>query len=159
MKKLFFAFMLIAPLATSAADGKSGRKPSNTDTLVVRACDKETPPDSEDYAVAMRSFSNGSVKFVHVDTEGEPVCCSSHLLVFVKNKNSAGERCFHIASTQQGLGFNYIDLARGKSSYDSQTGLSVIFPFSFYQETGDSRRVEYKVLVNQKTPSVTVTRN
>ena len=30
-----------------------------------------------------RSYSEGKIKIASVDTDGEPVCCSSHLLVFI----------------------------------------------------------------------------
>ena len=42
-----------------------------------------------------RSFSEGKIKIAHVDTDGEPVCCSSHLLVFIPSPE-IGSQCFAV---------------------------------------------------------------
>jgi hypothetical protein len=40
-----------------------------------------------------KSYSGGKIKIAHVDTDGEPVCCSSHLLVFIPDPE-IGSQCF-----------------------------------------------------------------
>ena len=37
-----------------------------------------------------RSFSEGKIRIAHVDTDGEPVCCRSHLIVIIPDPPPAG---------------------------------------------------------------------
>jgi hypothetical protein len=43
-----------------------------------------------------KSYSEGKIKVAHVDTDGEPVCCSSHLLVFIPSPE-IGSQCFAVS--------------------------------------------------------------
>jgi hypothetical protein len=85
-----------------------------------------------------RSFSGGKIRIAHVDTDGEPVCCSSHLLVFVLVPSpEIGTRCFAVsqkaAKDDQGaLGFSSLDMGRLKASYDRQRGLLLTVPYTLY---------------------------
>ena len=40
-----------------------------------------------------KSYSEGKIRLAHVDTDGKPVCCSSHLLVFIPSPE-IGSQCF-----------------------------------------------------------------
>lgn len=83
-----------------------------------------------------RSFSSGKIKVAHVDTDGEPVCCSSHLLVFIPSPE-IGSRCFVVSQKaarddQSALGFSSLDLGRLRASYDPQRGLLLTVPYTLY---------------------------
>jgi hypothetical protein len=43
-----------------------------------------------------KSYSEGKIRIAHVDTDGEPVCCSSHLLVFIPSPE-IGSQCFAVS--------------------------------------------------------------
>jgi hypothetical protein len=86
-----------------------------------------------------RSFSGGKIRIAHVDTDGEPVCCSSHLLVFVIDPSpEVGIRCFAVSQQaakgdQSALGFSSLDLRRVRASYDPQRGLLLTVPYALYE--------------------------
>src|SRR5215470_19724831 len=67
-----------------------------------------------------RSYAEGKIRIAHVDTDGEPVCCSSHLLVFIPSRE-IGSECFAVsqdAATGAGSarGFSNIEFTRIKAS-------------------------------------------
>ena len=73
-----------------------------------------------------RSFSRDKVRIAHIDTDGEPVCCSSHLLVFIPGKE-IGSQCFAVSQkaargSEAQRGFSNIEFGRIKSSYDPDRG-------------------------------------
>jgi hypothetical protein len=83
-----------------------------------------------------RSFSDGKIKIAHVDTGGEPVCCSSHLLVFIPGPDT-GNQCFAVSQKAEkddhsALGFSNLDLGRVRTSYDRQRGLVLTVPYTLY---------------------------
>ena len=87
-----------------------------------------------------KSYSEGKIRIAHVDTDGEPVCCSSHLLVFIPGKEIGGE-CFAVsqkAASGSGspLGFSNIEFNRIKASYDPQRGLLLTVPYTLYNPQG-----------------------
>jgi hypothetical protein len=87
-----------------------------------------------------RSYAEGKITIAHIDTDGEPVCCSSHLLVFIPAKE-IGRQCFAIsdkAATASGSarGFSSIELGRIKASYDSNRGLLLNVPYALYNPDG-----------------------
>jgi len=69
---------------------------------------------------------------------GEPVCCSSHLLVLVPNiETGGGTLCFAVSDEagrdeRTARGFANIDLGRIASSYDPQHGLLLTVPYTLY---------------------------
>ena len=90
-----------------------------------------------------RSFSDGKIRIAHVDTDGEPVCCSSHLLVFIPSPE-IGSQCFAISQKAEkgdssARGFSSLDLARAIASYDPQRGLLLTVPYTLY-DLNDKRR-------------------
>jgi hypothetical protein len=87
-----------------------------------------------------RSYSEGKITIAHVDTDGEPVCCSSHLLVFIPAKE-IGRQCFAISDKAasgggSARGFSSIELGRIKASYDSNRGLLLAVPYTLYNPDG-----------------------
>jgi len=85
-----------------------------------------------------RSYAEGKIRIAHVDTDGEPVCCSSHLLVFIPSRE-IGSECFAVsqdAATGAGSarGFSNIEFARIKGSYDPQRGLLLNVPYTLYND-------------------------
>src|SRR5215813_12511477 len=43
-----------------------------------------------------KSFSQGKITIAEVDTDGEPVCCSEHLLIFIPSRE-IGSQCFAVS--------------------------------------------------------------
>ena len=86
----------------------------------------------------VKTYSQGKIRVAHADTGGEPVCCSSHLLVLVPNiETGDGTLCFAVSDEagrdeRTARGFANIDLNRITSSYDPQHGLLLTVPYSLY---------------------------
>jgi hypothetical protein len=93
-----------------------------------------------------RSFAEGKIRIAHVDTDGEPVCCSTHLLVFIPDPE-IGSQCFAVSQraakgSAAALGFSFIDFGRIKGAYDPQRGLLLTMPYALYDnETGGRGRM------------------
>lgn len=87
-----------------------------------------------------KSYSQDKIRIAHVDTDGEPVCCSSHLLVFIPSPE-IGSQCFAVSQraakgSEGRLGFSNIELARIKASYDPNRGLALNVPYTLYNPDG-----------------------
>jgi hypothetical protein len=87
-----------------------------------------------------KSYSEGKIRIAHVDTDGEPVCCSSHLLVFIPSPD-IGSQCFAISQkaangSESQLGFNNIEFNGIKASYVPQRGLLLNVPYTLYNPQG-----------------------
>jgi hypothetical protein len=87
-----------------------------------------------------KSFAEGKIRIAHVDTDGEPVCCSSHLLVFIPSPE-IGSQCFAVSQkaakdSDSPLGFNNIEFSRIKAAYDPQRGLLLNVPYTLYNPQG-----------------------
>jgi hypothetical protein len=87
-----------------------------------------------------KSYSEGKIRIAHVNTDGEPVCCSSHLLVFIPNRE-IGSQCFALSQkaaegSKGQLGFNSIEFNRIASSYDPHRGLLLNVPYTLYGPDG-----------------------
>lgn len=76
-----------------------------------------------------------------MDTDGEPVCCSSHLLVFISG-SEIGSRCFAVSdqaakgSDDEIRGFSNIEFNLIKASYDPRRGLLLNVPYRLYNTDG-----------------------
>ena len=75
-----------------------------------------------------------------MDTDGEPVCCSSHLLVFIPSPE-IGSQCFAVSQkaangSESPRGFSSIEFNRIKASYDPQRGLLLNVPYTLYNPQG-----------------------
>jgi hypothetical protein len=92
-----------------------------------------------------KSYSEGKIRIAHVDTDGEPVCCSSHLLVFIPSPE-IGSQCFAVSQkaakgSESQLGFNSIEFNRIKASYDPHRGLLLNVPYALYNSDGGRGKV------------------
>ncbi len=111
-----------------------------------------------------RTFANGSIRVAAVDTYGEPVCCSYHLLVFIPEQE-IGSQCFAVsqesASSEAGSarGFFSLNVEGIQANYDPERGLLLKVPYSLYEESGKGVPGTALVRINQKgSGSVTVER-
>jgi hypothetical protein len=84
-----------------------------------------------------RQFSNGKIRVALVDTDGEPVAGSFHVLVFIPD-DPLGSRCFAVSRTAPkdkdsvALGFFAVAWPKLKATYDADKGLLVVLPVSIY---------------------------
>lgn len=115
----------------------------------------------EPWEANTRSFANGNIRVARVDTGGEPVCCSSYLLVLSPSGESDGPsfRQCRIVSAQPGQGFFDVDIAGIAASYDPRQGLLLSVPVAEWHpgmETGAPPiRDRLDIRINQATGSVT----
>jgi hypothetical protein len=87
-----------------------------------------------------RSYSQGKIRVAHVDTDGEPVCCSSHLLVIIPSPE-IGSQCFAVSQkaskgSESQLGFSDVGFSRIKASNDPKRGLLLVVPYTLYNPNG-----------------------
>src|SRR4051812_36169305 len=87
-----------------------------------------------------KSFSEGKIRIAHIDTDGEPVCCSSHLLIFIPS-TEIGSQCFALSQKaakdpDSARGFSNIEFARIKTTYDPRRGLLLNVPYRLYAGDG-----------------------
>lgn len=76
-----------------------------------------------------RTFYNGEVRVVVVDTDGEPVCCSSWLVVIFPDANDElGGRTCRMVGSAEGMGWTGVDVRAIRSSYDATKGLDLTVP-------------------------------
>ena len=99
-----------------------------------------------------KSYSQGKIRTAYVDTEGEPVCCSSHLLIFIPSKE-IGSQCFALSQDaakgdNSPRGFSNIEFNKIKASNDPNRGLLLTVPYSLYNDGGRGKPGSAKVRVD-----------
>ena len=105
-------------------------------------------------------FSNGSIRLVLLDTGGEPVCCSQHLLALYPGGGEPDtgldeiNNCSIINPANQ-TGFVQIDFAKIAATYDPKKGLTVTFPYQLYNDGNPSKTVIGKFVINSKSGTIT----
>ena len=102
-----------------------------------------------------RTFSNGKVRLIYVDTD-EPVYASAHLIILSPPYDEIGSRQCKIVSTQNGLGFASLTLDGMIVDYDPAIGLAfeiTVGQYNFEAETVS--KAILTVVVNQATGLVT----
>jgi hypothetical protein len=117
----------------------------------VRDCDYAADVRSiaEPWEKNTRAFANGSVRVALIDTGGEPVCCSVHLLILAPDKNDElGGRFCRIVGDREALGFAGIDFERMTARYDAGRGLLITFPYQLYVDGLSSKSGVARVRVN-----------
>ncbi len=132
-------------------------------SAVVRECDGATEAAFnilEPWEANTRTFYQGRVRVAHLDTGGEPACCSAHLLVIFYADDDPESLVCRLVSESEGRGFAAIDFKGLKSSYDPARGLLLSFGYSAYPvdggfDTGVNRGVA-KVRINIPAGTVTV---
>ena len=87
-----------------------------------------------------KSFAQGKIKIAEIDTDGEPVCCSAHLLIFVPAPD-IGSQCFALSDIAakgetSARGFSGIGFSRIAGAYDAGKGLLLTVPYTLYSGGG-----------------------
>jgi hypothetical protein len=103
-----------------------------------------------------KTFYNGQVRIALVDTGGEPVCCSTHLVIMVpQNDEMGGSKCMVYSQVKYSeeeipsyMGFQNIDFKNIEASYDSTKGLTLSIPYTTYIDGIDSKYGVGKVRIN-----------
>lgn len=135
---------------------------ADTETsAVVGECTLGAAAIAEPWSTQTRTFAQGAIRVAHLDTDGEPVCCPSHLMIL----SPAGAppedyRVCHMVSAQTvaPMGFLHIDVAGIASSYDPERGLLLTVPTRTYLDanTGAYSEGTFAVRINQATGAVTL---
>lgn len=136
-----------------------GLAPNLAAAAQVRECDETANVQSiaEPWEKNTRSFYDGNVRVALLDTGGEPVCCSVHLMLLIPDKSDEmGGRLCRIVSDHESLGFAGIDFARLSARYNAQGGLLITFPYTLYVDGLSSRNGVAHVRVNVAKGSVVV---
>jgi hypothetical protein len=99
-----------------------------------------------------RTFLNGAVRVALVDTGGEPVCCSMHLVVLSEDRNQQGggdgSRICKVISNEERMGFMMMDVSAIKASYNPARGLDLAVPYKLYIDGLQSRPGVARINVN-----------
>lgn len=126
----------------------------------VRECDTAADVRSlaEPWERNSRSFYDGAVRVALLDTGGEPVCCSQHLLVLMPDRGGPpgmdeGRLC-RIVGDREALGFLGIEFQQMRASSD-QRGLLLTFPVHIYGDGIRNRRAVARVRIDAGRGTVT----
>lgn len=115
---------------------------------------------AEPWEKNIRAFSNGNIRVALLDTGGEPVCCSMHVLVLYPSGDTEGGgdeyRACSIVNDHESSGFVGIDFAKLTGAYDPKKGLLITFPYSLYNDGNPGKKGIAKIRINSKTGKVTV---
>jgi hypothetical protein len=103
-------------------------------------------------ASQVKSFSDGKVRIAHVDTDGEPVCCSSHLVIIIPAE-PIGSQCFALSQNaakgdQSPRGFSNVFFNQIKANYDPKRGLLLTVPYALYNDGKSAKPLSTRVRVN-----------
>lgn len=123
----------------------------------VRECDWVAGVQSimEPWETNTKSFYNGQVRVALMDTGGEPVCCSTHLLILAPDKSDEmGGRMCRLVGSKEKLGFEGVDFAKLTTRYDQGRGLLIIFPFTLYVDGVSHTNGTARVRVNLERGTV-----
>jgi hypothetical protein len=146
MKMLTVIAFLFAPLfAEAAVVGPCGSL--NAIDYIVEPWEQNT-----------RTFYNGKVRIVNIDTYGEPTCCSSHLAILLPQNDELETVACYVFSQRRYegdepyyLGFQNVDVRNVTAKYDPAQGLLLQIPYTSYIDGIDSKRGSAKVRLNLKT--------
>lgn len=139
--------------------------PGLASAQVITDCDWIGNPANivEPWEQNSRTFANGNIRVAWLDTGGEPVCCSSHLLILSPSGDGSDEPVFRqcrVASAAPGTGFFGLDVQRIVASYDPSRGLLLSLPvYHWHQgvETGRPPIEErMEIRINQSNGAVTI---
>lgn len=150
--------MKISLIAAAAAFALA----TQAQAVTVRDCDGSVDRVvniAEPWSENTRQFYNKQVRVTLVDTGGEPVCCSAHLVVTFP---SAGQdepvysEC-KIVSAKDSSGFLSIGFPSLTASYNAKTGLDIAFPYTTYNDSGENHpKGVAKLRLNLKTGTLSV---
>ena len=135
---------------------------------VIAPCDGANSPASlatviEPWDEYSRTYANGAIRVVHVDTSGEPVCCSSHIAVLFPTAEDgpAYRECVVVSDGPDYRGFLDVRLAEAAASYDAARGLLISVPVERYdgvRGADPARSGRVRIRVNQATGTATLER-
>ena len=108
---------------------------------------------------ATRAYANGAIRVVHLDTQGEPVCCSSHLAILAPDPEDVlgGRQCVLLSDGPPGTGFLDIAVPDMTASYDPARGLLIEVPVRRYdgvQGADPARGTRVRVRINQQSGAI-----
>jgi hypothetical protein len=145
LSRFFGSFVISASVATVA-----GAQSLESCDWVASAANLVEP-----WAETTRSYGDGAIRIALLDTGGEPVCCSMHLLIL--SPGEYGQAC-HVLSAQAGTGFREVLLENVESRYDAGKGLLLSVPVGdFDPDTGgvDQGSIRpVRIRINQSTGAV-----
>ena len=149
MKPYVLAATAFAAIAAFAAPAQAVNIHDCDDTASVRTL-------AEPWEQNTKTFYKGEVRLAVLDTGGEPVCCSVHLLVLVPDKtDEMGGRTCHIVSDHEGLGFAGIDFAHLTSKYEDGKGLLITVPYTLYVDGLSNKQGAARIRINVQNGKVT----
>lgn len=104
-----------------------------------------------------QTFYNDRMRIVHIDTMGEPACCSSSVLLFMPDSTDplGGNKCFQIG-TGNGLGFESVRFSQITRSYSPFLGLLLNIPVTHYIDGQMSILDTAKVRINMSLETATI---
>lgn len=108
-----------------------------------------------------RAFANGNIRVFHTDTFGEPVCCSSYLIIVAPNPDDelGGAQCKMLVG-REGAGFTNVSVPKIKASYSSSKGLLLKVPVQYYDPSGTGDvpgpKETIGIRINQATGSIAI---
>jgi hypothetical protein len=101
----------------------------------------------------VRSFANGDIRVIGLDTGGEPVCCSSHVMVLLPSPEDPGDICV-LVSAEGTNGWYSVSVGATKADYDAETGLTLRIPVGVYNGAGSDPDT-LTLVINQPRGTVT----
>ena len=134
-----------------AAAGLSLGLTSTALAVQVHECDWAANAQSlaEPWEKNTKVFGNGTTRIALIDTGGEPVCCSMHLLILAEDKtDEQGNRMCRLIGSREKLGFESIDFARLTAAYDPARGLILTFPYTLYIDGIRNKKGVARVFIN-----------
>ena len=123
----------------------------------VQACDWRSNPAFivEPWENHTKAFANGAIRVAHLDTHGEPVCCSTHLMILVPHPEY-GRSCYTISDPNQ-TGWTWMEFSQLTARYDPGRGLIVSVPVAYYTDGSSSIWRTLDATINQAQGTVTAT--
>ena len=99
-----------------------------------------------------KSYSQGKITIANVDTDGEPVCCSSHLLILIPSP-AIGSQCFAVSDKaaigdSSARGFSAVEFDKITASYDPAKGLLLAVPYRLYNSGRNSSPESANIRIN-----------
>ncbi|MBS0469746.1 MAG: hypothetical protein JSR60_01655 [Proteobacteria bacterium] len=142
MRRWVLAVLLLIGFAAPAA--AVSITDCNDDTVTASAANIAEPWDKN-----TKTFSNGLIRVALIDTGGEPVCCSMHLLVLhaVQDEGIEDRYC-HIVNDHDQMGFVGIGFDKLTARYDPKKGLLITFPYSLYVDGMSDKPGVAKIRIN-----------
>ena len=107
---------------------------------------------TQPYAEATRTFANGAISLLSLDTGGEPACCSAYVMVLAPDPEEPFQICRLLTRDGQS-GYVGVNLPGVRSDYDAATGLTLSIPVATYDGSGSVPGV-VEITVNQQTGAI-----